>query len=339
LISPDGEPGAAPTTPPPAGPPGSGTFTLEGRAAPGLFLVGWLATLIGAVLVFVSLLSGAGLAKLVLFVVGLALLSIGLIAASGSQAMERRRNGHLLYAGPSPVLLFLACIPTAAVPLILLGVPLELAGIDLEGPLAAVLTLAVQAAVYGLLIRLLVVDLGALTWRQMGVLRPSVRAFREFAFGAVWGLPIVLITGPIAAILVMLFGEAPESPLPPAHDPSGIVLNLIAGAILAPIGEELFFRGFTTTAWARSLGVRRGLVQAALFFALVHVVGITAATFEQGVSLALIAFLSRVPIALALGYIFIRRGNLWASVGLHAAFNATLLIIAQLYVQSPAPTP
>ena len=52
-------------------------------------------------------------------------------------------------------------------------------------------------------------------------------------------------------MLVSAFGVTPDSPLPPASDPAGLVLNLIAGAVLAPIGEELFFRGFATTAWVR----------------------------------------------------------------------------------------
>ena len=59
--------------------------------------------------------------------------------------------------------MFLAFIPTAALPLVLLGVPLQLAGIDIDGPLVAVLGLSVQVAVYVLLIRLVVVDTGALS--------------------------------------------------------------------------------------------------------------------------------------------------------------------------------
>ena len=171
MIPPDGEPAPAsaaapPDPPPPAGPGGplgTGTFTIEGRAAPALFVLGWLATIVGGGVLFVSLQTGAGAAKLVLFVVGLALLSLGLVAAAGSQAIERRARGVRPYGGPSPILVFLACIPTAALPLVLLGVPLQLAGIDVDGPLVAVLALCVQAAVYVLLIRLLVVDTGALT--------------------------------------------------------------------------------------------------------------------------------------------------------------------------------
>ena len=39
---------------------------------------------------------------------------------------------------------------------------------------------------------------------------------------------------------------------------------------------------------------------------------------------------SRIPIALALGWVFLRRGTVWASFGLHAAFNGILLVVAEV---------
>ena len=83
-----------------------------------------------------------------------------------------------------------------------------------------------------------------------------------------------------------------------------------------------------------SFGARRGVILGGLVFAFVHVLGIQAATFEQGLPLALIGFAARVPIGIALGWLFVRKGTLWAPIGLHAAFNAILLIFAELYAQS-----
>jgi len=347
LTPPDGEgdlpaqppapPPSAPAQPPapPSSRPGVGTFTIEGRAAPGLFVVGWLGTLIGGVVLFVSLQTGSGPAKLALFIGGLALLSLGLIAAAGSQGIERRARGVGPYAGPSPLLVFIACIPTSAILLVLLGVPLQLAGIDVDGPPGAVVGLAVQLAVYALLIRLLVVDTGALSWRQMGIRPASARSLFDFTFGVAWALPVILLTGLLANLLVLLFGVTPDSPLPPAGSTPGLVLNLIAGAILAPIGEELFFRGFLTTAWAMSFGATRAVIGGGLVFAFVHIVNVQADSFQQGVSLALISFLARVPIGLVLGWLFVRRGTIWTPLGLHAAFNGILILAAEVYAQNP----
>jgi len=44
---------------------------------------------------------------------------------------------------------------------------------------------------------------------------------------------------------------------------------------------------------------------------------------------AIVGFGTRVPVAIALGWLFARRGTIWASFGLHAAFNGILLIIAE----------
>ena len=60
----------------------------------------------------------------------------------------------------------------------------------------------------------------------------------------------------------------------------------LAGAIVAPFGEEILFRGFATTAWAADRGPRRALVQAALFFAFVHVLTISGGSASEAFGLA-----------------------------------------------------
>ena len=73
-----------------------------------------------------------------------------------------------------------------------------------------------------------------------------------------------------------------------------------------------------------------------MLFAAVHVLLITADTFEQAAAMAAVGFLGRLPVALALGWVFVRRGSIWAPIGLHAAFNAILLILGELAVRSGA---
>ncbi|MDO8483338.1 MAG: hypothetical protein Q7S35_00145, partial [Candidatus Limnocylindrales bacterium] len=76
MTTPDGgSESDGPERPPPAepasesptarvGPVGASTFTIEGRSAPALFVVGWLASLLGFGLVMVAALSGGGVAAL-----------------------------------------------------------------------------------------------------------------------------------------------------------------------------------------------------------------------------------------------------------------------------------
>lgn len=324
----------APTDPPAADPgdarQGASIFTIEGRSAPALFVVGWLATLLGLGLIAVAILSRAGLASSVLLIAGLALLSVGLIAASGSQGIERRARGTASYSGPSPFLVFGASIPVSILVLVVIALPLGALGVPLDGPPGSLLSVVVQALVYVALIRLLVVDTGALKWRAMGVRRLDLRALGEIGGGALWALPVIVVTIPVSAILLAIFPVTPESPLPPTGEPIGFALSLIAGVIVAPFGEEVLFRAFATTAWVRGIGVRGGLVRAALVFAIAHILTISGSSAGDAIGLAVVGFATRIPIALALGLLFVRRGTIWSSFGLHAAFNGILLVVAEV---------
>lgn len=314
--------------------PGASTFTIEGRQAPALFVIGWLATILGLGAVTVGILSGSSPAAPILLIAGLVVLSIGLIAGAGSQGIERRARGATAYPGPSPVIVFAAAVPMSLLAVIVLGIPMTLVGIAVDGPLGRLASVIVQALVYVALLRLLVVDTAALTWAAMGLRRPDRRALGEFLGGALWAAPVILITIPVAAILGTIFPVTPVSPLPPAGESVGFALNLLAGAVVAPIGEELLFRGFATTAWARDLGPRRALVRGALFFAIVHVLTISGTSAGEAAGLAIIGFASRIPVALALGWLFLRRGSIWAPLGLHATFNAILLVIGEAALRS-----
>ena len=317
---------AGPSTP---GRPGTRVFTIEGRAAPALFVVGWLATLSGLGVLLVGALAPAGGMKSAFIIGGVVLLAIGLVVGAGSQGLERRARGNA-FPAPSPFLLFAASVPVAVLTLVVIAAPLEFVGVSLEGPGGSLLSVTVQALIYAGLVRLVVVDRESIPWRDLGITRPGLGAFRELIVGATWALPVVALTAVVAAILVGALDVIPESPLPPTGDAVGFALSLVAAAIVAPIGEEIFFRAYATTAWVRTLGAGRAILRGGLFFAFVHIITIQAAEPGEGAALALVAFAARVPIGIVLCWLFIRRGSIWAPIGLHATFNAILLVIAEV---------
>lgn len=311
--------------PPGPGPLGTSTFTIEGRTAPGLFVVGWLATLIGGGLVAVGVLAGGG-AALALILVGLAGLLVGLVAGAGSQAIERRARGVAGYAGPSPVLVFAAVVPLTILLEVGVGVPLAAVGVDTSSPLATLIGLLLTAVAYLGLIRLLVVGPGALSWREMGVRRPGGQQLTELAIGALMGFPLLVITGLLAMVLAT-FLSTPPSTLPITGGVLGMLINLVSAAIVAPIAEETFFRGFATTAWLRTVGANSAIIRGGLFFAAAHVLTIGGDTFQAGAEHALFAFVARLPVAVALGWVFVRSRSLYAAIGLHALFNAVPVLV------------
>lgn len=315
---------------PPPRPPGGSIFTIEGRAAPGLYLVGWLASVAGLGILLVGLLASGGAAPVVLSAAGAALLGLGLVAAAGSQAIERQARAEAAYVGPSPFLVFAASLPLTILLVIVVVGPASLLGFDLRSPAASLVSVLATALVYAGLVRLLVVGPGGLGWREMGFGPLGPGAVRDLALGALLALPVIVVTSALASLLVQLVGAAPDSPLPPSGGGPGLLVNLVSAMVVAPVGEELFYRGFATTAWARSIGARRALVRGAIFFALVHVLTISGATFGETTARAFVAFVARLPVAFALGWVFLERRSIYVSIGLHATFNGLLVILAEL---------
>ena len=323
-----------PASPPDGARPGASYFTIEGRQAPALFVIGWLASVMGAAVLAIAILSQRGLASTMVLLGGMVLLSIGLVAAAGSQGIERRARELTGYAGPSPLLVFAASIPVSLLAILVVALPLDAAGIPLDGPFGTLLGVTIQAAVYIGLIRLLVVDTGALDWRAMGIGRIDGMAVRAMAGGAMWAVPVYVLAILISSILLTIFPVTPESVLPPTGSAPGFALSLIAGVLVAPFGEELLFRSFATTAWVRTTGVRGGLVRGAVLFAVAHVLTISGSSANEGIQLAIVGFLTRLPIAFALGIVFIRRRTIWSSFGLHATYNLIVLVIAEVASRS-----
>ena len=147
----------------------------------------------------------------------------------------------------------MAALPISILLVTVVVGPLVGLGLDGGGPAATFITVALQSVVYLGLIRLLVVGPGALSWRDMGI---GGRTFgvlvEDVAWGTVLAVPVLVVTLFVANALLSIL-PAPDSPIPPAGSGPGLIFNLLAAVVIAPLGEELFFRGYATTAWARAM--------------------------------------------------------------------------------------
>ena len=307
--------------------PGLTTFTIEGRAAPGLFVVGWLLSITGLGLALIGAIAPSAF---FLFFLGPLLLTIGLVAGAGNQAIERRARGSV-YAGPSPYLVFgiIVAAVYAVGSAVGLGLHLLFGSTDVPTYVVNLIGVAVQALVFLGILRLVVVGTEALTWAEMGWRRFDLEAVRNLAFGAAVAVPVIGLTSLVAAGLVQVFNQVPESPLPPTGTSQGLIIQLIAGALIAPIAEEAVFRGFAITAWSRTVGETGALIRASLVFALAHVISVSGDSLPQVGGLIAVGFGTRIPVALALGWLYLRTRSIWAPIGLHMTFNAVLLLLAE----------
>jgi membrane protease YdiL (CAAX protease family) len=292
--------------------------------------------------------------------------AVGLIALAFAQIRQRRADGWLDYNGPSPVLMFgvlLAIVTGLEVPL---KAGLDALNVDVESGLATLLLVTVFLATYICLVHLVAVRSRAMTWHDIAGperLAPSsddwsaaapiagwsrragetIRSCRSRSSGSLLGNlliplamagPLIIASNILSQALLLALGLQPSDvaefrtsgPISVADR----VFLLIAVAILTPIGEETFFRGFATNAWGRSLSRGSTIVRGSLFFAFVHV--LNTSTTDAGLfwRVAVLNFGARIPVAFALTWLYMRRRSILASGTLHACYNGFLLLIAFL---------
>ncbi len=153
----------------------------------------------------------------------------------------------------------------------------------------------------------------------------SARATRDLALGAWIGAG--LFAGVLFAILPAIVGlwtvitggppepiEQPILPVDPA--PLHVVLGAAAVVIAAPLGEEVFFRGFLFGSLRGRMGFAPAAAISAAIFAIFHISPL----------LVVLMFF----VGLALAWLYERRGSLIAPIGAHAMFNVigyTLLLM------------
>ena len=205
-----------------------------------------------------------------------------------------------------------------------------LLGVRLDPSFGDVLAVGLQALVFIGVVRLMVVGAGALSWREMGFGGDRRRIVESVVSGFLTAWPVILVTALLAAVLVPALGVTPPSPLPPTGTVAGTLLHLLAGAVIAPISEEILFRGVALTAWARTSGPRQAILRSAILFALAHVLLLGGDDFRQAAALVAVAAIGRLPVAFALSWAYLRSGSIWAPIALHATFNAILILVAEL---------
>jgi membrane protease YdiL (CAAX protease family) len=310
-------------------PPRPSIFSLEGKPAPGLYFVAWILSLVGAGLIFVGLMAGNPATSPPLVLSGLVALGAGLSTAAGYQILARSRRPPSAYRGPSPLILFGIVVAVTSVvvgPLALLRI------VNLATTTGALAALIVTALAYLATVTTFVLRSGALSWRDMGWPGPDWRpgkALEDAAAAIALMAPAFIAVNLMGGVLASGLGVRLESPLPMPRTSAEVIALVLAAVVVAPIGEEVFFRGFALTAWQRDLGVRAALVRSSVFFAVVHLANLTATTAREGFLLAFVAFVVYLPVAFLLGWLFQRRGIV-ASIAGHAAANGTGLLLAAL---------
>ncbi len=139
----------------------------------------------------------------------------------------------------------------------------------------------------------------------------SLRGFNPMLI--LWGFVLVLMTGVVIEPLLELFPDVFLKMI----DSMGMhgSWSILMLVILAPVMEEVLFRGILLESVRSKYGAGRAIVVSALMFGVIHFIP------QQVVN----AFV----IGLILGYIYIRTESLWPVIVIHALNNAMAYVIMQ----------
>ena len=201
---------------------------------------------------------------------------------------------------------FLAVLVVAA----LGAAGLKLAGV--KGVAATVATGVILSGAY-----LLVVGVVAVLARVRKVSLPGAVGMRRLPVGrllvaAVSGALLGRLLAGVWGIVIQTSGvKMTTTDLDPttlfAPGAAGAVMLVILTVIIAPIAEEIVFRGVLLSALADRWGVTVGIVGSAAVFSAIH--------------LSLVAGPALFPFALILGWLFVRTKSLTVCIVTHALFN------------------
>ncbi|MGD2246937.1 MAG: type II CAAX endopeptidase family protein [Candidatus Methanofastidiosia archaeon] len=127
-------------------------------------------------------------------------------------------------------------------------------------------------------------------------------------------IPVIILGGEaIYRITEKVIGEFPLEEIVEYTIKESPVIMSIQLAIIGPIGEEIFFRGFAHSALKQKYGFKKGLLYSSLFFGMYHLI-------PWQIPYAVVA-------GVILGYVYEKTGSIYMCILLHIVNNAVAVIM------------
>lgn len=246
-----------------------------------------------------------------LLVIGLLLNAVRAVIVRGALPPER-------YRGPAVFVLLLLSIILGTV--VALGAGQTALALFNGGPLSVAGTLLLITSTQ---IGLLSVTAGLVAApRALAGVRLLGRLGlgRSLLLGLAMSIPAWLVAqllATVAAVVLQALGFSPDLGVADTviarGDPTVILLAFL---LVAPVAEEIFFRGVVFNAWEREHGPWVAVVGSAALFAVIHT--------------SLFALVPIFALGIALALVYRRTRSLVATMAMHAGFNAISVTIALL---------
>lgn len=184
------------------------------------------------------------------------------------------------------------------------------------GPVFALITLATELG----FVLAVVFWIRVVNHAPLAELRPATSPGLDIATGFLGGIGLQAASWIIAILVLvvgrLILGHLPERPeqIPEEIRDASLIWPALVAVFAAPVGEEVFFRGFLYRGLRRRFTIWPSVLISAVCFSLIHV---TPGSLGGSVTLVLALF----PVGVGLAWIYERRQSLLACIVAHATFN------------------
>lgn len=159
---------------------------------------------------------------------------------------------------------------------------------------------------------------GARPREALGLRRMRITPGRAVLWIVTGILASAVVIGVYLTSIAGLIGR-PHALYPSPHTTADAVFFALAGVLIAPVCEEIFFRGMFYSALRSRLSVKSAVLIAATVFGLVH-------WFPGGQPLW--SAFPRAVIGVALCLLYERSGSLYPGIAMHMTINSSLVAVA-----------
>jgi hypothetical protein len=174
---------------------------------------------------------------------------------------------------------------------------------------------AFYALLFGVLLGLFRIQYDRPLWRSLAWVTPRLPFYSIVTGGMGLALAVLLL----GALIHTPYTENPLTER--LKNPTSLVLLAIFGSVVAPVCEELVFRGFLQPLLVRSLGAFAGILATALPFGMLHFQ-------EYGNSWRHVLLISLSGVAF--GWMRQATGSTKAAAGMHSAYNAFQFVLLMM---------
>lgn len=214
-----------------------------------------------------------------------------------------------VFAGAALLVLSVLGIVAVFVLSYALGWDLDIEDPRVQGPLNVAIQILFWAALFGFIYAVITIKYRLPFGDSIGWRAYEGSAFQYFVWGPVLAIGVVLISTLLPKVDEKLpFEKLLEEPM---------VLGMLAvfGILIAPLLEEMFFRGFLYPVFERSHGAASAVFTTSALFSLVH--GVQYGWRWQNLLILL-------GVGVVFGMLRARTQSILPSTFLHAGYNATL---------------